>query len=505
MSHIKASSTLSVTYKITHCSDQATSYQSVNIDNKNPTNYWRTSKPIQEAWVELSFVPSLLHSIEIRNQGSPQIQILAYNKDEHQQPIGTFTCVPKSTLISLPNMKDPDQQDKLQVYDLSRLLNFPRDRHFTFLKISIFNPFHNEEPRTMGLQWVIVTKLDDVQQRKIFESKREKIATDKLLQLQGSYTNPRQNISSPLIDRKPLFKDRNPPIYLTSERKSNDYLNFDKLSVPKSPLFNHTRNSLNNSYISIKDNTNLLSGIGARSPMKNISSSSTPTKNQFGLSGQKNFKKTPVRDKRAEEEDEEFMKAMEESKKLYDQEQRMKEVGGSDLFYSTEIRDSSNVGPIRSVEDRENVNARYHQMLYATERMDEEMEKSAAIPFDDIEYSHDMPDNNNSNSAISFVSNGATDEKNKDFYKANLEEETPVENNYRSANKPSTAAARTAFGGFHNNIDREMWQLRQSDYSSEYLEMEKRERAKIVKSEVIGGNNHPLVPLLVFRIVYNFF
>lgn len=478
---------LTVNYKFTNISDQHSTFKAEGISNKNPSYYWRTMSRTAEASLEISFAPSLLYSIEVTNQGSPTLEIVAYNKDSEGNQIERFVCVPKATLISYAQLKITEAQTTLRHIKLREMPNFPKDRLFGFMKVTVSNPFHDTDPRPLGLQSLIITKVEQKPEfDRIKESlrKKDQELTAQLQFLQGKST-PVSDVQNPTPQKSPLsvFKARGTPSHMTSGSKSGSFLDIPQKS-PNNPVNRYQHNFINSAFASIKGGGIFTDDDPKQSPNYKFEATKSPNKqpNRFGLSSKDDIKKPVSSGERQSEEEYEaqLMKALEESKKIYEKEQQLREKGTGDIFNALDSQMKTN-GEHSVAEDRENISYYYQNLIYGGERMDEEIERSTAIPWEDIESSQNISNKENSNDNQKIIEEESEEVKTLDDYKytkntpkktpEKSQLQTPLSNNTWQQNSPT-------------NYGRDMWALQDKDYSSEFLEMER--RGKLVAAIIIN-------------------
>ena len=480
-------STLAADYKVVNVTDQAASYKAENIATKGSATYWRTSKPSPEASVELSFRPSRLHSIEIINKGAPQIEIVVYNKDESQSRIQKYTCVPKSTLIPYGKFKEHESQANTKTYDIAALPTFPKDQHFTFAAVSILNPHHETEPRVLGLQSVIINRIDTAQPvqtaRKRFEFgiQRDTDAAVKsiVFQSRASPSPYKENINMRQPDQLSLFKTRN------TLNVSPNKMGSSLLSSPFKPQNNKLnigKRAVNTAYGSLLDN-DLFKGANRRVPLLNTASSN-PNRASHAATQNRSINKNPARGlqqhQQQHEEDEsgsdyeaEIRRAIEESKKTYQSEQKHKQEmldEAENVYMSLEQNHSSSqVDPVQS-EDRENLSRYYQNIIYGADRMDEEQDKSTAIPWEDIEDARDVPKITSQTTTIRSP-DGAKDTQSQALaatQRKDTSARSPKAADFLAQQTPSSYTSYT-----EDSCSRGMFQLQTNDYAEEYLEIER--------------------------------
>ncbi len=116
------------TYQVISCTDQSENYKAKNIETKNSSTFWRTSKVCEQASVDIKFAPIKLHHIDIITQFSPQIEITAYNKNEFGENIDNCQILPRVTIFNykevLENQMHNTKTKKYDFYDKPFLVKF---------------------------------------------------------------------------------------------------------------------------------------------------------------------------------------------------------------------------------------------------------------------------------------------------------------------------------------------------------------------------------------------
>jgi len=146
---------LSHVYKVISCSDQNNNYKVSNVESKNPTTCWRTSKPCPQASLEIKFSPIKLHHIDIINAFSPQVEVHAYNKDVQDRIIDEYTIIPKNNFFKYTEIIEGQLTAKTKKFDLYDKMFVP-DITFTYMRVTVYNPQHEEKAIYLGLNSFIL-------------------------------------------------------------------------------------------------------------------------------------------------------------------------------------------------------------------------------------------------------------------------------------------------------------------------------------------------------------
>ena len=123
-------------YKIFNVSDEAPPFNILNVTNKNPSVFWRTSNSCAEASFEIKFTPEMVERIEVQNILSPQIQVEIFNKDEQGNEIDRFIYLPKVTLITRNDFMEGRKELKTKKFDSSSCLTMVIDFGIVIIHIA---------------------------------------------------------------------------------------------------------------------------------------------------------------------------------------------------------------------------------------------------------------------------------------------------------------------------------------------------------------------------------
>jgi len=214
---------LSHVYKVVSCTDQNNNYKVINVESKNTTTCWRTSKPCSQASFEIKFAPIKLHHIDIINAFSPQVEVHAYNKDVQDRIIDEYTVIPRSTFFKYTEVLEGQMTTKTKKFDLYDK-GFIPDIQFSYMRVTVYNPQHEDKAIYLGLNSFILfcktgndsgqkTRPDlaflEQKNREVEEQLKRAVGFDRLeASTRGSQIS---TAASPSTDRRlSMFSFRNP-------------------------------------------------------------------------------------------------------------------------------------------------------------------------------------------------------------------------------------------------------------------------------------------------------